>query len=132
MNGPTTEPTFGRHQLDGTITDLGCPECRGVLAVRDEGRKGYLLFVCRVGHSYSPQSIIEAKEEGLESDLWSAVARLDELVSLYEDFVARMRRMQRPELAEAYGVRLEKARGVLARLQTLVQENGPTPEPRAP
>lgn len=42
------------------LTDLGCPDCPGVLALlRTENQ---MSFVCSVGHAFSSESLIEAKE----------------------------------------------------------------------
>src|SRR5688572_9433807 len=65
-------PSFGRQEVPGRrLTDLGCPDCPGVLAAHTEGRKGHLTFVCRVGHVFAADTLIEAKEEALELALWN-------------------------------------------------------------
>jgi hypothetical protein len=40
----------------GDLTDLGYPDCRGVLAVREEGRLKHLSFRCSVGDGYSGEA----------------------------------------------------------------------------
>jgi two-component system chemotaxis response regulator CheB len=131
MSQSRTQTRFERAHPDGTLTDLGCPVCPGVLEVQPAGHKGYLTFVCRIGHAFSPQTLIDAKEEALEEALWSAATRLDELVSIYEDFIPRMEKLGRRELAAAYRQRLDEARTVLARVQELARVNRPPLEPRA-
>jgi two-component system chemotaxis response regulator CheB len=130
MVDPPARARFGRGLSAGALTDLGCPDCPGVLEVRPAGDRGYLTFACRVGHAYSAPSLIDAKESVLEDTLWSAVTRLDELVSLYEDFAPRTEAMARPELGAAYRQRLEQVRGLLERLRALAEENLPPIESR--
>lgn len=132
MSDGATRPDFGRDQHAGTLTDLGCPACPGVLEVSPDGRKGYLTFVCRIGHAFSAQSLVDAKESALEDMLWSAVAQLDELLGVYEDFVERSANMQRPELARAYAERLAQGRAILAQLRALTVENRPPVERPGP
>lgn len=57
-------------------TDLTCPECRGPLREVKLGRIAQLE--CRVGHSYSPESALDAHEDTQERTLWSAVVALEE------------------------------------------------------
>ena len=55
---------------------FGCPECGGVLQPVDEGE--WLRFRCMVGHAYSPEALLDAQADALESALWSAVRNLEE------------------------------------------------------
>ncbi len=70
-------------EVAGELTDLGCPDCRGVLAVREEGRQGHLAFACSIGHAYSGESLISSKEEQIEDTLWSAVEVYQEIALLH-------------------------------------------------
>jgi hypothetical protein len=67
---------------DIRVTGVACPDCSGVLGVRAEGRDGFLVFVCRIEHSYDLAELLAAKEEALEERLWSAVVALEELATL--------------------------------------------------
>lgn len=66
----------------GQLTQLGCPDCRGVLAVKELGENGYLSFSCQVGHTFSEESLLERKEAELEESLWVAVGTSEELKRL--------------------------------------------------
>lgn len=114
---------FGRARNEGPLVDLGCPECPGVLEARSDGHKGFLSFVCRIGHAYSPQSLVDAKEEALEDAFWSVAVRLDELASVYADFAPRMEALGQPGLAAAYRARLELIRALLPRARALAEGN---------
>jgi two-component system, chemotaxis family, protein-glutamate methylesterase/glutaminase len=67
------------------VTGLACPDCGGSLTARTEGQSGYMHFRCRIGHAYSIESLLAAKEDGLERCLWVAVTALEELLALGHD-----------------------------------------------
>ena len=48
-----------------------CPECGGVLTERSEA--GMLQWQCRVGHRYSPNTLIDAQADDVEGALWAAI-----------------------------------------------------------
>lgn len=53
-----------------------CPDCQGTLF---EMRDGNLMwFQCRVGHSYSIESLVDGQNENVERLLWGAVKGLEE------------------------------------------------------
>jgi two-component system chemotaxis response regulator CheB len=104
----------------GDLTDLGCPDCRGVLAVREEGARRHLAFSCRVGHGYSGESLIAGKEEQLESSLWSAVEVYEEIVLLHDEMATRARADGVRELADAFQDRAERARVLMADLRQII------------
>ena len=70
---------------DHEITGLGCPDCPGVLQVRVEGHRRHLHFECRIGHSFSLEELLAAKEAQIEEALWGAVVTLEEMASLIGD-----------------------------------------------
>ena len=57
------------------LTLIGCPACAGVLSVRHESP--HLRFECSIGHAFSIQSLLQAKEEQLETCLWSVISLLE-------------------------------------------------------
>jgi two-component system, chemotaxis family, protein-glutamate methylesterase/glutaminase len=83
-DAPRAAPAcFIRTGTDAQLTDLGCPDCRGVLSVDARGPAHYLAFRCRVGHAFSLESLLPVKEDQLEESLWSAIEVCEELASLY-------------------------------------------------
>src|SRR5256885_12756117 len=48
------------------VTRISRPDCRGVLAVKSEGRDDSLVFECRVQHTYDLADLLAAKEDRLE------------------------------------------------------------------
>jgi two-component system chemotaxis response regulator CheB len=57
-----------------------CPECGGALWERTE--EGAKKFRCRIGHAYSPDSLLDAENESVEAALWSAVRSLEESAAI--------------------------------------------------
>jgi len=53
-----------------------CPDCQGTLFILHEG--SLVQFRCRIGHLYSPESMMEAQDENVERLLWSAIRALEE------------------------------------------------------
>lgn len=53
-----------------------CPECGGVLS--EQPAAGVLQWECRVGHRYSPDTLLDAQADSVESALWAAVRALDD------------------------------------------------------
>jgi two-component system chemotaxis response regulator CheB len=74
--------------LDGQPTELSCPECGGPLWERSEGP--LVRFACRVGHVFSPESLIEQHSKELERALWSAQRNLEERADLYRRMARRV------------------------------------------
>ena len=69
-----------RETQIGTPANLGCPTCGGTLW---EHNAGHLLrFRCRVGHAWSPDSLIAQQSEAIEEALWTAFRALEESSAL--------------------------------------------------
>jgi two-component system chemotaxis response regulator CheB len=81
-NGKRSMPKARRNTTGHKreLTPYTCPECHGTIwEVHDEAGMG---FECRVGHSYSPESMMQANQESLERALWIALRALEESASL--------------------------------------------------
>ena len=72
---PTDPGAFG-----GEPSVLGCPDCGGVLWEFTEN--GELRFRCRIGHGYSPASLLDAERANVEEGLWTAIRALEEQAAL--------------------------------------------------
>ena len=60
----------------GEPVALGCPECTGGMYRFRTGLADH--YVCHVGHSFSPQALLAARSENVESALWTAISALQE------------------------------------------------------
>jgi two-component system, chemotaxis family, protein-glutamate methylesterase/glutaminase len=87
--------------VPGESTDLTCPECRGPLWEMPTG--GPPRFRCRVGHAYSRDALVRAKDDSAEEALWVALQTLEERARMLErlargdgsSFAARAEETQR-------------------------------------
>jgi two-component system chemotaxis response regulator CheB len=114
----------GQSQEGAWLTDLGCPDCRGVLAVV-ELPGGQLSFACRVGHTFSGESLTVAKEDELETSLWTAVESLEEIVLLHLELAGRFRQAGAPVFASEYGRRARLAKQHITGLRRLIARDKP-------
>jgi two-component system chemotaxis response regulator CheB len=64
----------------GTPSPYSCPDCGGVLWEIEDGE--FARFRCRVGHAFSPETMLGAQDDVLEEALWSAVKTLEESARL--------------------------------------------------
>ena len=117
---------FGRSgDAQGDLTDIGCPDCRGVLAVREDVKRRHLAFSCRVGHAYSGESLIAAKEDQLEESLWSAVEVYEEIAQLHGEMAARARADGLTSVAAAYQRRSRRALALKTVLRKVLIRDAP-------
>jgi hypothetical protein len=96
------------------------------LTVQPEGKRSDLVFECRVGHTYSVDELLVAKEERLHTRLWIAYTALIELTALLDDLSARG---LDDDGRRRYAARSESARTQAARLRRLIEDNSPVTLP---
>jgi two-component system chemotaxis response regulator CheB len=77
---PTEEVLVPEEEKRGRVSALTCPECHGALWELDEG--GLLRFRCRIGHIYSPDSLLEEQADTVDRALWAALRSLEERAAL--------------------------------------------------
>ena len=117
MQAIPRRPAVGQGE---ETTGISCPDCPGVIAVSTQNH--HLRFRCRVGHVYSLQEMIAAKERRLDELLLAPVTALDELVALLRDVVAMGNASGPPGLYEA---RAAAAARLSHRIRELIEENEP-------
>jgi two-component system chemotaxis response regulator CheB len=84
----------------GTSSGLACPDCHGVLWEIDD--HGLLRYRCRVGHSYTAETLLSSQTESVEEALWAAVRALEESASLSEKLAQRASKHQHTHIIERY------------------------------
>ncbi|BDA72257.1 CheB methylesterase [Calothrix sp. PCC 7716] len=73
----------------GNPSGYSCPDCGGNLWELQE--KGMFRFRCRIGHAYSPETLLAKQSDALEDALWIAFRALEEKASLARRMSKRMR-----------------------------------------
>lgn len=99
-------------------TDFTCPECSGAIhKIEDEP---LLRYRCRVGHAYSADDLVAAKERGTEDALWLALQTLQEQAQMLETLAGEDQRRGWMRNAARYEERAREMRGAAERLRELV------------
>jgi two-component system chemotaxis response regulator CheB len=108
------EPDLGRMPLATRAEDrpgrpsiFTCPECHGTLWEHDA--QGILRFRCRVGHVYSPESMIAAQTDEVDRALWIALRTLEERAALAYKLAERGRQRSQHWVDQAFTARGKEA-----------------------
>jgi two-component system, chemotaxis family, protein-glutamate methylesterase/glutaminase len=108
--GEGKRTSLEKEAMEPTLTDLTCPECRGTIW---EVPKGYTSeYRCRVGHTYSPKTMLAASWTTQENVLYAAIVALEEGASLANRLVDKFQ----PDLREGL---LQEARDRQAEADSL-------------
>jgi two-component system chemotaxis response regulator CheB len=74
----------------GAPVGLGCPECGGGMNAVTTGNSVH--YVCHAGHSYSPETFVAARQEGIEAALWTALSAMQEKATVLRELGDRAAR----------------------------------------
>lgn len=110
-NGDRTMPSTGQT--------YSCPECGGVLEEAQEA--GMLRFRCRVGHLYSPESLLADQTMAVEKALWAAIRSMEEQAEFSERLANNSRQKKRPRLARRFTDKADASRENANVLRDLLQ-----------
>ena len=101
----------------------GCPDCGGSLFLIEE--QPVPRFRCRIGHAWSPESLLDEQAEALEGALWMALRSLEEKAALSR----RMAETQKIGGAERFRSMAEDAESAGGQIRQLIARLGSTARP---
>jgi two-component system, chemotaxis family, protein-glutamate methylesterase/glutaminase len=104
----------------GDLTPLTCPECGGTLWHHDD--YGTQRYRCRVGHTFSADSLLLGKQAAVEAALWAAIVALDERADLVRHVVKRLQSNGRTSQVARYRQDIEAAEHRAETLRGLVRD----------
>lgn len=113
------EDDGGRSQADD-ITPFTCPECGGTLWMRTE--LGAERLRCRVGHSFSLQSLLIGKQDALEAALWAAIVALEERRDVTRRILSRVEDAGATRRAEHYRRQADETSKMVEMLRATIEE----------
>lgn len=82
----------------GMPSEFSCPDCHGVLADIDGGKR----YRCRVGHAWTAEALLTAQGSALERALWIALRSLEEKTALSLRMAKHARERGNTVTAERY------------------------------
>jgi two-component system chemotaxis response regulator CheB len=75
------EDALADEDRPGRPAALTCPDCNGAMFELDDGH--LVRFRCRVGHAWSPETLLLEQVEAAEAALWAAIRTLEEKGALH-------------------------------------------------
>lgn len=96
--------------MSAIVTDLTCPDCRGTIWEIPRGR--FTEYRCRVGHVFSPKTMLAEQFASQEKLLYGAVVALEEGASLAKRLAEQLGPELREKLEEEARERVEQAEAV--------------------
>jgi two-component system chemotaxis response regulator CheB len=103
----------------GIPSVFSCPECHGTLWESDE--HGVLRFRCRVGHVYSPESMIAAQTDEVDRALWVALRTLEERAAMSYRLAERGRERNQRWVDQAFTQRARETEEEMRRIRDLLR-----------
>jgi two-component system chemotaxis response regulator CheB len=94
MHSPSEETS------DARVSPFTCPNCHGSLWEVDD--VGDVQYRCRIGHSYSIESLVQVSTSALDDALWAAYRALLEQADLCRRMARRMRDRGTSTIADRY------------------------------
>jgi two-component system chemotaxis response regulator CheB len=110
-----------KTERDLTPTVIGCPDCSGVLRVTGEGPQEHLHYTCVVGHSFSLNSLLEAKEDQVEQALWSIVSLLQHVGMICTE----LKKQSDSELTRQLDVRIAQVKAHENMVREIITKSDP-------
>jgi two-component system chemotaxis response regulator CheB len=106
----------------GTPSPWSCPDCGGVMwEIQEE--PNYVRFRCRVGHAYSPESMLGAQSLQLEEALWTAMKTLEESARLAHRLADSERKRGHDWMARRFDEREQEARARVEVIRRFISQD---------
>jgi two-component system chemotaxis response regulator CheB len=110
----------------GTPSGFGCPDCGGALFELNDGE--LVRFRCRVGHAWSPSSLLAEQSDALEYALWTAVRALEERAALVMRLAERMMKQGHDRSAGRFREQAGESRHRAALIRRVLVRDAPEAE----
>jgi two-component system chemotaxis response regulator CheB len=108
----------------GEPSGFTCPHCRGALwEIGDDG--GLVRYRCRVGHAFSPETLVALDSDAVEEALWVAYRALEESAALARRMEARAERNEHVYSADRFRQHADELESRAAVLRNVLV-NAPT------
>jgi len=102
----------------GRPSVFSCPSCHGTLWEANEN--GLVRFRCRVGHVFSPESMLSAQTDEVDRALWIALRTLEERAALSHRLAERGRERGQAWVDAAFTMRAHESEREAALLRELL------------
>jgi two-component system chemotaxis response regulator CheB len=114
------DPSYLEHPAG-----FGCPSCHGSLF--DVSGSPVPRYRCRVGHAWSPESLLDEQAAALEGALWMALRSLEEKSALSQRMSESARGRGNERAAERYRETAVESLFAAGRIRELIQRLDPQP-----
>lgn len=108
---------------EGSPSAYSCPECQGTLWEVEDGK--LLRFACRVGHSFSIESMLQDQSDSAERAVWAALRALEERADLSRRMEKRSLERGLHHVASRYAELAVSAASDAALVRKLLLQNRP-------
>jgi two-component system, chemotaxis family, protein-glutamate methylesterase/glutaminase len=128
MDAMNRDAMTSDHQR-GVPSGFSCPECNGSLwEIREDE---LVRYRCRVGHAYSPESLLDEERKAVEVALWTALRALEENAALLRRLERRAEMMENTKAVASFAAQAAEIELRAAAIrQVIVSSPGlPTPSP---
>lgn len=119
----STHPPQGevadREEFPEPPSEFTCPECGGTLWMVGDHP---LQFRCRVGHTFSSDSLTVGKQDAIENALWAAIVALEERADLARRLLRRFGYARADRLSARYEDQIEQSERGASTLRHLAAE----------
>lgn len=107
--------------MEATGSTYSCPECGGVL---EEAKESNMLrFRCRVGHIYSPDSLMADQTVAVERALWAAIRSMEEQAEFSQRLANNSKQKKQIRLERRFREKAESNRENASVLRELLQRS---------